>query len=91
MHQVKGQYPDYKTNSLKSNFYLNADQAFNPYTWAPPVHWTGSVGGKDVKFTQLNDYAVDNDSFDWGDFPAELDGARPYIIEAIDKAMRTMD
>lgn len=91
MHQVTGHYPDYNSHTLKSNFYLNADQAFNPYTWAPPIHWTGIVGGKKVQFTQISDYAVDFNSFDWHDFPLELESVKSYIVEAIDEAMRTMD
>lgn len=46
MYQIKGEYPDYSTHSLKNYFYLNADQAFNPYTWSAPSHWEGTVGGE---------------------------------------------
>lgn len=91
MYQVEGEYPDYQTNSLKSKFYLNADQAFNPYTWQAPIHWEGFVGGNKVKFTQIESDVFSKDSFDWSGFPEKLEEAKSYIAEAIDDAMRTMD
>lgn len=58
MSQVKGEYPDYQTHSIKNTFYLNADQGFNPYSWRAPINWEGIVGGKKIKFTQIDsDYS----------------------------------
>jgi hypothetical protein len=91
MYQVKGEYPDYQSKSLKNNFYLNADQAFNPYTWHAPIHWEGIVGGNKVKFIQIASNAFCKDSFDWSGFPDKLEETKSYIVEAIDNAMRTMD
>lgn len=91
MHQVTGDYPDYKKANLKSNFYLDADKAFNPYTWAPPIEWEGIVGGQKVKFTQISSKGNNKIDYNWDGFPDDLAGAIPYIVEAIDNAMRTMD
>ncbi len=91
MYQVQGEYPDYQSQSLKSKFYLNSDQAFNPYTWKAPIQWEGIVGGNKIKFTQIANDAFSKDSFDWSEFPEKLEDAKSYIVEAIDEAMRTMD
>jgi hypothetical protein len=91
MYQVKGEYPDYKKSSLKSNFHLNADQVFNPTTWKPPIYWEGLIGGEKVKFIQIDSSGHSKECFDWKDFPKKLTVAIPYIVEAIDNAMRIMD
>lgn len=91
MHQVTGEYVDYKIHPRKGQFYLNADQGFNPFTWKPPINWEGTVGGHNVKFTQIEASSFNNESFDWGEFPTELEYVKPYIVEAIDKAMKVMD
>lgn len=91
MYQVTGEFPDYQSHRQKSNFYLNADQAFNPYTWCAPIHWEGIVRGNKVRFTQIANDAFSIDSFDWSGFPDKLEGAKSYIVEAIDNAMRAMD
>lgn len=91
MHQVEGEYPDYQKYPMKGRFYLDADQSFNPFTWKPPIHWEGYVGGQKVIFTQLGRSGYHVDHFDWQDFPEELESAKPYIVEAIDKAMKKMD
>lgn len=91
MHQVTGEYPDYIAYREKGSFYLNADQGFNPFTWKPPIHWAGMVGNKMVKFIQIDASGYHRSCFDWTDFPDELQSAIPYIVDAIDKAMRVMD
>lgn len=91
MHQVNGEYPDYQRYPVKGMFHLNADQGFNPFTWKAPINWVGFVGSKEVKFTQIEDGSFNEQSFDWGNFPEELNYVKPYIVEAIDKAMRVMD
>lgn len=91
MHQVKGEYPDYSRPSNKSYFFLNADQSFNPFTWRPPIHWGGQVGGVAVTFTQISNSGSDRIDYDWSQFPKEVENAIPYIVEAIDDAMRVMD
>lgn len=91
MYQVTGEYPDYKAHSMKSGFHLNADQSFNHSTWGPPIHWKGYVGGHEVKFTQVRNHSFSISDIDWQDFPKELESAKTYIVEAIDKAMKVMD
>ncbi|WP_113663194.1 hypothetical protein [Pedobacter nanyangensis] len=91
MHQVTGEYPDYHKHSNTSSFYLNADQAFNPFTWQPPIHWTGVVGNKKVQFKQISSSGANVIDYDWNGFPDELSVAIPYIVDAINKAMRVMD
>jgi hypothetical protein len=91
MHQVTGSFIDYGKPSLKSNFYLDADKDFNPYTWAAPIKWSGIVGGVEVSFKQISPSAYDKSCFDWTDFPDEVSGAIYDIVEAIDKAMKVMD
>ncbi len=91
MHQVTGKYPDSDHPLGKSSFYLDADQSFNPYSWQPPINWTGSVGDRQVKFTQIESHGSDRSCYDWSGFPRELDSVISYIVEAIDKAMRVMD
>lgn len=91
MWQVKGEYTDYSKRNFKGTFYLNSDQAFNPYTWKPPIHWEGTVSGEKVKFTQTDSGGFSSSCFDWSDFPKELEEAIGAIVEAIDDAMRVMD
>lgn len=91
MHQVTGQYEDFSKMNRKAYFYLNADKEFNPYTWRPPIHWLGRVGGVEISFTQTSNSSSHRDDYDWSDFPQEVQDAIPYIIEAIDRAMRVMD
>lgn len=91
MHQVTGEYPDYHKASLKGRFYLNADKAFNPYTWSPPIQWKGIVGAQNVSFTQISDSGSNKSDYDWKGFPNDLEVVIPYIVEAIDKAMEVMD
>ncbi len=45
MSKVTGEYPDGYSQIIKNDFYLDADQAMNPFTWEPPIHWNGIVGG----------------------------------------------
>ncbi|TKC57694.1 hypothetical protein FBD94_20695 [Pedobacter hiemivivus] len=91
MYQVTGTYTDYQKSSLKSSFYLNADQGFNYTTWKAPIHWSGTVGSKQVKFTQVNGSGSNRDDYDWTDFPKDLEPAISDIVKAIDDAMRIMD
>ena len=91
MHQVTGKYPDYQKTSLNSNFYLNADQSFNPFTWKQPIHWEGIVGGQKVQFVQIDSSGSSKHDYDWTDFPEQVASAIPYIVEAIDSAMKVMD
>jgi hypothetical protein len=91
MSEVMGTYPDLKSESRNSRFTLTADQGFNPYTWKPPIHWSGLVGGKQVKFTQIMASGAVEGCYDWTGFPIEIKSAIPHIVKAIDDAMRTMD
>ncbi|MDY0904070.1 hypothetical protein [Pedobacter sp. CFBP9032] len=91
MHQVTGEYPDYTKHNNRSLFYLDADKSFNPFTWAPPIHWEGLVGAIRVQFTQISNSGSNEIDYDWTGFPENLKNAIPYIVEAIDSAMRTMD
>ncbi|WP_448104613.1 hypothetical protein [Pedobacter panaciterrae] len=91
MHQVSGEYPDYQKHNNVSLFGLNADKPFNNFIWSPPIHWEGIVGDKQVKFTQIRNSGSSKLDYDWTGFPEELEVAIPYIVNAIDNAMRTMD
>jgi hypothetical protein len=91
MHQVTGEYPDSHNSKLKNRFYLDADQTFNYSTWSPPIKWKGVVHGVEVEFTQIDRFGDEKDCYDWTDFPENLSSAIPYIVNAIDDAMRVMD
>lgn len=91
MHQVTGEFPDYGRYDNKSNFYLNADQAFIYFTWSPPIMWEGFIANKPVNFVQIHSKGSSKSDFDWTGFPEEFHNAIPYIVEAIDKAMKVMD
>lgn len=88
---VKGKYPSNNGYNGELSFLLEADQAFNPYTWSPPINWTGVVGGNKVSFIQTSHSGYTKDDYDFNGFPEEVAVAIPYIVEAIDKAMKTMD
>lgn len=88
---VKTEYPDYTKLDNKSRILLNADQGFNPYTWEPPINWKGFVGGVEVEFVQINSSGSSKIDYDFSSLPKECMEAVPYIIEAIDNAMRVMD
>jgi hypothetical protein len=88
MNQVKGSY---KKNLSKEHFFLNADKDFNYTTWHHPIKWKGTVGGKQVIFTQIKDAGSNEDCYDWKDYPDELSEVKSYIVKAIDDAMRKMD
>jgi len=88
---VTGKYPDYLHPLKERSFHLNADQPFVHFTWKAPIHWEGIVGGQKVKFTQIFESAYGIESFEWHDFPKELEDAKYYIVKAIDDAMRVMD
>lgn len=91
MNQVEGEYPDNQAYRSISYFFLNADQGFNYNTWSAPIHWEGMVNSIEVKFTQIRDSGSSKSDYDWSEFPQELDEAIPYIVRAIDRAMRVMD
>ena len=91
MHQVTGEYLDYSAHGEKNFFSIDDDQGFNFITWKPPIHWTDMVGNKVVKFTQTDASASHRGCFDWTDFPEEIQPAIPYIVEAINNAMRVID
>ncbi len=88
---VKGKYPTYNGNREELPFSLIADQGFNPFTWAPPINWKGVVGGYKVSFVQTSHSGYSIEDYDFEGFPEEVVGAIPYIVETIDKAMKTMD
>ena len=86
MPQVKGDYPDHNERTWKNYFFLDADQAFISEEWNAPIQWAGTVGGIKVKFTQIESHALNNDSYNWHEFPKELESAKSYIVKAIVKA-----
>lgn len=90
MHQVTGEYQDDYNSKFKKRFYLNADQGFSN-NWNPPIHWKGTVDGISVEFTQTERHGDDKDCYDWSYFPERLSSAIPFIVKAIDDAMRIMD
>ncbi len=91
MAKVRGEFPEYSSYKNKGMFSLTCDKSMNPYTWAPPIVWTGTVCGVSVKFTQISSGVIDRTDFDFTGFPEKYDSAIGYIIEAIDDAMKVMD
>jgi hypothetical protein len=47
--------------------------------------------GTDIRFVQTDSHGSDRECFDWTGFPTQFESAIPYIVEAIDDAMRVMD
>ncbi|WP_459075690.1 hypothetical protein [Halocola ammonii] len=91
MAQVSGEYIDVLKPNNKAYYHFNADQAFNPGTWNPPITWKGQIGGDEVQFVQIEPIGYHIDCFDWTDFPRELYHLRGIIVDAINEASRTMD
>lgn len=91
MARVEGTFPDVFGYQNKSNFVVESDQAMNPFTWMPPIHWTGYVKGTKVSFIQVESSGYSREDYNFEGFPVELQSAIPYIIEAIDRAMKVMD
>ncbi len=91
MYDVRGEFPHYQSHNYKGSFALNADKGMNPYTWAPPINWKGYVNNTAVSFVQTSASALMKEDFDFTGFPEEFGSAIPYIIGAIDKAMKVMD
>lgn len=91
MSKVQGHFPDYTKHNNQGSFSVESDKAFNPYTWQPPINWSGFVNGTKVSFVQISASGSHISNYDFSGFPPELDAAKGYIIEAIDKAMRVMD
>jgi hypothetical protein len=91
MARVTGKFPHITTFGLESSFTVNSDQAMIYFSWAPPIKWTGKVAGVDVEFTQISSSALFQDDFDFTGFPENLKNSIPYIIDAINEAMRIMD
>ena len=91
MAQVEETFTDYSRPNSTGFIELNAGVAFNPYTWKPPINWTGFVNGTPVNFTQVSASGSHEHNFDFSTFPIELKYAIPNVISAINGAMRTMD
>lgn len=91
MYQVRGEFPHYQSYNNKGVFALNPNQGMNPYTWRPPIIWKGIVCGTEVSFAQTEAHAISDDDFDFTGFPEKFSSAIPYIIDAIDDAIRVMD
>lgn len=70
---------------------LNPNQEINLYSWKPPIIWKGFVGSMKVTLIQIERAAFDLDAFDWTNFPIASISLRHEIVNAIDKAMKTMD
>jgi len=86
-----GDYPDYTAIDNKVQFYLNANTTMHPDKWKTPINWEGFVAGVRVEFTQIQKKAASVEDFDFSLFPQSLDKAKVYIVQAIDKKLRTMD
>jgi hypothetical protein len=91
MKAVEGYFPDYSNDNRKGSFKIYCDKTMFPGHWIPPISWTGYVNNTAVKFTQISQHSYNQNDFDFTDFPAELEGAKSSIIDAIDKAMKVMD
>jgi hypothetical protein len=73
MAKIRGEYPDYTKPSNKAFFFLECDQQMNPYTWNPPINWTGRIDGVEVSFTQISVSGFARDDYDFSSFPKELE------------------
>jgi len=91
MARVRGEFPDNSRHKGKGYFDLTCNKTMYPDHWIPPIEWTGIVNGKNVVFIQVSDDALFLDDFDFTGFPEELDIAKSYIIEEIDRLMSSMD
>jgi len=88
---VTGTFPNYRSHNNEGSFSLEADQGFNPYTWRPPINWRGWVNNVAVSFIQVNASGGDLSDYDFSGFPPQFERAKPFIVAAIDDAMRVMD
>lgn len=85
--------------SIKSNKHrgkellvcLNPDKSLNPYTFEPPIIWSGTIGGSQVKITQTNNHSDSETDFDWSLLPVEFHDLKESIIKAISIALDIMN
>ena len=78
-------------NTLTNIFLFKTTRYNRAGAGEAPIYWEGTVGGKKVKFTQIVKDSLGLESFDWKEFPLELENVKPNIAESINNAMRTMD
>lgn len=88
---VTGTYPDSLAFNQKANFKLTCDKTMFPGYWLAPIKWTGEVNGEKVEFEQISESGFSKDCYDFSSFSDRIKPAIPYIVEAIDNAMRVMD
>lgn len=91
MARVTGTFPDYSRHNNRGSFVLESDKEFNPFTWAPPINWTGYINDVKVSFVQVNASGSMEMDYDFSNCSSIIESAKSYIIEAIDDAMRVMD
>ena len=91
METVTGTYSDYSKHNNIGHFKLVSDQAMIYFSWKPPTHWSGTVGGVKVSFVQTSASGHSEMDYDFSDFPKEVEDAIPSIIQAIDEKMKKMD
>jgi hypothetical protein len=91
MAKVQTEFIDSTRPNNKGFINLQADQSFNPYSWKPPINWSGTVNGMQVNFVQIDSSGYDRNCYDFSNFPKEIEYTIDYIVKAIDDGMRVMD
>lgn len=91
MAKVQTEFTDYTRPNNKGFINLQAGQSFNPYTWKPPINWSGTVNGTQVNFVQIDSSGYDKSCYNFSQLPKGMEYTIDYIVKAIDDAMRTMD
>lgn len=91
MARVEVFYQDFRENNNQGRFIVESDQAMNPYTWKPPIHWEGYIKEVKISFTQIRASGSSERDYDFSKLPEQFHRFIPEIVEAIDNAMRVMD
>lgn len=91
MARVDGQFVDYTQRNNKGYFFLNSDKSMNPYTWGPPITWSGTINGIKIEFVQIEASGSHRSDYDFSTLPKGTEDAIDEMVKAIDDAMRTMD
>lgn len=71
--------------------FLNPDKGLNPYTFAPPIRWSGFIDNETIIIIQNSTSAIFSGDFEFLTFPQRYNHLKGDIIALIDKSLRTMD
>lgn len=89
----------YSWGNHRYHAFLKVDKALNPYTFASPATWTGSISAAmgnpsdagekdDVELIQIGYNSFDNEN---SKYPAFANGVYKQIIDDIDRELKVMD